>query len=184
MKTYIAETYLSKTASPIHRGDIMGTVGKKIAGDVGKTIGLLNKALADEWLAVYQYWVGAKVIEGPMRDAAEAELKEHAEDELKHANMLADRIIQLGGVPLMSPDEIKAASGCGYAAPKDHHVLMILEQNIKGEQCAIATYNKMLKEIGFQNDPITCNMVRKVMEDEVEHEHDLQDLQRDIQLIK
>lgn len=162
----------------------MGTVGKKIAGDVGKTIEFLNKAMADEWLAVYQYWVGAKVVEGPMRPEVEGELNEHAKEELEHANMLADRIIQLGGTPLLSPDAIKAASGCGYEAPSDPHVLKILAQNIKGEQCAIAVYNKMLKDIGYQNDPITCNMIRKIMEDEVEHEHDLQGLQRDIELIK
>ena len=33
-------------------------------------------------------------------------------------------------------------------------------------------------------DPITFNMVRKIMEDEVEHEHDLQDLEEDIKLGK
>jgi len=36
----------------------MGTVGIKIVGmDVKELIKRLNKALADEWLAYYQYWV-------------------------------------------------------------------------------------------------------------------------------
>jgi len=40
----------------------MGTKGREIVGmDIDKLIELLNKALADEWLAYYQYWVGAKV---------------------------------------------------------------------------------------------------------------------------
>ena len=43
----------------------MGTKGKEIVNlDVNNLIGLLNKALADEWLAYYQYWVGAKVVRG------------------------------------------------------------------------------------------------------------------------
>ena len=46
----------------------MGTKGKAIVGvDVNKLLTQLNKALADEWLAYYQYWVGAKVAVGRMR---------------------------------------------------------------------------------------------------------------------
>ncbi len=163
----------------------MGTKGIEIVGmDVKELIGMLNKALADEWLAVYQYWVGAKVIKGPMRGAVEAELKEHSEEELKHANMLADRIIQLGGTPLLSPQELMKESGCGYDAPKDPNVTEILKQNIKGEQCAIVTYKKMLDRLKTGDDQITFNMIRKIMEDEVEHEEDLQNLEEDIKLMK
>ena len=47
----------------------MGTKGRALVGkDVDKLIEMLNKALADEWLAYYQYWVGAKVVKGPMRE--------------------------------------------------------------------------------------------------------------------
>jgi len=39
----------------------MGTKGREIVGlDVDKLIELLNKALADEWLAYYQYWIGGE----------------------------------------------------------------------------------------------------------------------------
>ena len=55
----------------------MGTKGTQIVGvNVKELIEMLNKAMADEWLAVYQYWAGAKVLKGPMREAVEAELKE------------------------------------------------------------------------------------------------------------
>ena len=35
--------------------------------DVESLIAQLNAALAEEWLAYYQYWVGALVVEGAMR---------------------------------------------------------------------------------------------------------------------
>ena len=35
--------------------------------DVESLISQLNAALAEEWLAYYQYWVGALVVEGAMR---------------------------------------------------------------------------------------------------------------------
>ena len=83
----------------------MGTVGKKIVGlDTKKLVEEMNKALADEWLAYYQYWVGSKVLVGPMRGAVEAELVEHANEELKHAEMLVERIIQLDGTPIIKPE--------------------------------------------------------------------------------
>ncbi len=58
----------------------MGTYGRKIIKDldINEIIKLLNKALADEWLAYYQYWIGAQVIEGPMSSAVIVELMEHA----------------------------------------------------------------------------------------------------------
>lgn len=61
--------------------------------DVEKLIEMLNAALCEEWLAYYQYWVGARIMEGPMRIPIEAELLEHANEELKHAEMLIERII-------------------------------------------------------------------------------------------
>ena len=163
----------------------MGSIGTKIIGmDAGELIELLNKALADEWLATYQYWVGAKVIKGPLRSAAEAELLEHAQEEQKHANMLAKRIIELGGTPLLDPKEWIDRSNCGYEAPQDPHVLRVVEQNIAGERCAIMTYKKILDRLKDADDPITFNMIRKIMEDEVEHEDDLEALKEDIELMK
>jgi len=32
---------------------------------------------AEEWLAYHQYWLGAKVAKGPMKDAVAAELLQH-----------------------------------------------------------------------------------------------------------
>jgi len=159
----------------------MGTKGLSIVKmDVKELIEKLNEALADEWLAYYQYWVGSKVIRGVMKDAAVAELVEHATDELRHADMLADRITQLGGDPILNPKEWFDKSGCGYAAPTDPAILKILDQNVKGEQCAIDAYSK-LAEMTKDKDEITYQMVLEILKDEVEHEDDLQTLMEDIQ---
>jgi bacterioferritin len=63
----------------------MGQKGRSIVKmDVDKLINLLNTALSDECLAYYQYWLGAKVVKGPMKDAVIAELTLHATEELNH----------------------------------------------------------------------------------------------------
>jgi bacterioferritin len=143
----------------------------------------LNKALADEWLAYYQYWVGSKVIAGPMKGEVETELIEHANDELRHADMLAERIIQLDGTPVLNPKEWYEKTNCGYAPPKDPYVMEIINQNIDAERCAIDVYNDMMK-ITRETDPITYQMAYEILKDELDHEQDLEDLKDDIEKIK
>lgn len=161
----------------------MGTRGREIVGmDVNELITLLNKAYADEWLAYYQYWLGAKVAKGPMKEAVIAELTQHAADELRHADMLTLRIIQLGGEPVPDPRDWFKVSNCGYDAPNDPYVRKLLEQNIHGEQCAISTYKALLEKT-LNKDPVTYNMVVQILQDEVEHEEDLQALLEDLDLM-
>ncbi|WP_319540165.1 ferritin-like domain-containing protein [uncultured Methanospirillum sp.] len=161
----------------------MGTKGRMIVGmDVDELIGLLNKALSDEWLAYYQYWIGAKVVKGPTKDAVMAELVQHATEELGHADMIALRIMQLGGTPVLEPKEWYNLTNCGYDVPSDPFVRAILEQNIKGERCAIETYNRLMAVVK-DKDPITYNMVLTIISQEVEHEEDLQGLLEDLEVI-
>jgi bacterioferritin len=161
----------------------MGTKGREIVGSqINRVLELLNKAYADEWLAYYQYWLGAKVVAGPMKDAVIAELVQHAADELRHADMVSLRIIQLGGAPLTHPKHWYEWTNCGYDAPDDPFVQKILEQNIKGEQCAISVYHKMIEEIGLK-DPVTYNMAIQILQDEVNHEEELQALLEDLDVI-
>ena len=158
----------------------MGTKGREIVGKhADRLIELLNKAFADEWLAYYQYWIGAKVVSGPMKDAVIAELMQHAADELRHADMVSTRIIQLGGTPVTSPKKWFDLANCAYEEPSDPFVRKILEQNIAGEQCAIGVYNAMLEETSGK-DPVTCNLATQILQDEVTHEEDLQALQEDL----
>lgn len=161
----------------------MGTKGRSILGmDVDEVLTLLIKAISDEWLAYYQYWVGSKVIKGPTKDAVIAELIQHAADEQRHAEMLATRIVQLGGTPPLKPEQWYDLTNCGYDAPEDPFVRPVLEQNIKGEQCAITTYNALLDKVRGK-DEITYNIVLQILGDEVEHEEDLQALLEDLEVI-
>ncbi len=162
----------------------MGTKGIEIVdADVDDIITLLNKALADEWLAYYQYWIGSKVAKGPMRGALVAELIEHADDELRHADMLVERITQLGGTPLLAPEAWYEFTNCGYEAPTHPHVMALLDQNIQGEQCAIEVYRD-LAEKTRESDSLTYEIVLEILGDEVEHEEDLQALVEDIELMR
>ena len=161
----------------------MGTKGREIVDmDIKQLVKLLNKAFSDEWLAYYQYWIGAKVVKGPMKEAVIAELTQHAADELRHADMVAMRIIQLGGTPVTKPEEWYKHTNCGYEAPDDPVVRKVLEQNIAGEQCAITVYKKLVN-LTMGKDPVTYNIVLQILQDEVEHEEDLQAEMEDLETL-
>ena len=161
----------------------MGTKGREIVGkSLPEVIHLLEKAFADEWLAYYQYWLGAKLAKGPMKEAVMAELTQHAADELRHSDLVAQRLIQLGATPAVSPSDWFKLANCAYDPPVDPHVSKLLEQNIRGEQCAIAVYQRMI-EITRDKDPVTYNLAVQILQDEVMHEEDLEALKEDIELM-
>lgn len=157
----------------------MGMKGREIvekAGlDADKLIKLLNKAYSDEWFAYYQYWVGAKVAEGVLSGALVVEMLEHAKEELHHADRLADRICQLGGTPVLSPEEWYKETNCGYLVPANPEAAALLKQNLASERCAIDVYEKLLEFIDGK-DPVTEDIIHDILADEVDHENDLEDL--------
>jgi bacterioferritin len=151
--------------------------------DVEKLIKLLNVALAEEWLAYYQYWIGARLIEGPMRSEIEPELLEHADEELGHAVLVADRIIQLGGTPLIDPKEWFTHAQCKYEAPADAYIVTVLKQNLDSEKCAINRYQE-IAALTDGTDYATHEMAVSILKDELEHERDLHDYLIDLKVMK
>jgi bacterioferritin len=111
-----------------------------------------------------------------------AELKIHATEELAHAVLIANRIIQLGGTPVLTPEGWAKESPCKYDAPADPYVAVLLDQNIEGEQCAISAY-KGLMDYTKDIDMVTYNMALNILEQEIEHEEDLQSLHHDLDLM-
>lgn len=162
----------------------MGKKGIEILKlDVDKLIQLLNEALAEEWLAYYQYWIGARLMEGPMRSEVEPELLVHATEELGHAELVVNRIIQLGGTPIMNPNMWAKFARCQYEEPNDPYIEAILQQNLVGERCAIQRYEEIA---AFTNgiDHVTHSMAVQILNDELEHEQDIEDWITDIERLK
>lgn len=149
---------------------------KRAGLDVEALVKLLNKAYSDEWLAYYQYWVGAQIVVGPLSNTLREEFEEHADEELLHARKLANRISELGGKPALSPDDWYNNSTCGYLIPSDAKSCALLKQNLRSERCAIEVYSKILMLVKGK-DLLTSKIIREILADEVEHENDLEGLE-------
>ncbi len=152
----------------------MGKKGVEIVDlDVEKLIETLNQALSEEWLAYYQYWIGARIMSGPMRANVEKELYEHADEELHHAELLATRITELDGTPVLSPEDWPILSKCKYEAPVDSYVESILKQNLSSERCAIQRYESLAK-LTDGKDFTTFSIATQILAEELEHENDIE----------
>ncbi len=130
-------------------------------------IELLNQAFADEWLSYYCFWIGAKVMVGPMRDEIAKEIAEMATEELRHAGILVDKIIELGGTPILAPKDWHKIANCGYEEPADFSVKAILFQGIKRKQSAVDAYKKLVSfmksKTSFEHETIA-----NILEEEIE----------------
>ena len=136
-----------------------------------KVISMLNGAYASEWLAYYQYWLGATLLgSGKLHDC----LMEHARDELKHAKKLAARIIELGGIPIHNPNMWTDRSPCKYLTPtKDSSQL--IKTNIVGEDCAIKVYTDLMAATK-DSDSVTYALAKSIVFEEIEHKEELEAL--------
>ncbi len=144
---------------------------------------ILNEAYAEEWLAYYQYWLGAQLAEGFMRPEVAAEFEEHAKEEHEHMEKIAARIIELGGTPLLDPKDWEKHAKCKYAAPKDPCAVKLLQDNISAERCAIKRYQD-LADMTFGKDHKTYSIAVEILNEEIEHEHDLEDFMNDLDMMK
>lgn len=152
----------------------MGRKSKEIVkANLQDVIADLNKAYADEWLAHYQYWLTAQWIRGMDGDTLRDILVQQSNDELGHAERIANRIIQLDGTPTMNPGKLLENSGCGYKEPPNDstNLKQVIQDVLDAEACAIETYSKLAEKYRM-TDVVTHELFEDLLEDEVEDEEE------------
>jgi len=156
----------------------MGKTSTEIADlDVDSLVKELNRALADEWLAIYQYWYGSLAPEQTMSPIVMDAIKEALEDEKEHAEELAERILQLEALPIRNPSEWGKLAHCKYLEPPEDltDLKKFLEDAVEGERCAMNAYNA-IANMTFGKDHITYQLITHILSEEAEHEEMFQDL--------
>ncbi len=100
----------------------------------------------------------------------------HAQEEQAHADLIAERIVQLGGEPDFSPDGLVSRSHADYVPCEDLQEMII--ENLVAERIAIDVYREFIQYIG-DKDPTTKRMLESILATEEEHADELADwLQR------
>jgi bacterioferritin len=150
-----------------------GAVTPDYEGDVATSVKLLNDALATELVCVLRYRFHAVTAQGIDSEAIKAEFAEHAKDEQQHAEMIAERINQLGGSPNYNPEGLHLRSATQYV--EGHSLKEMIQENLVAERIAIETYREMVRYFA-NHDPTTRAMMETILAKEEEHANDMQDL--------
>jgi bacterioferritin len=150
-----------------------GPVTRSYQGDVKRTVEILNEALATEIVCVLRYMHHYFMATGVHGTAAREEFKEHADAEREHADMLAERIQQLGGKPDFNPKSLLERSASQYIEGED--LADMIREDLVAERMVIEIYQQMIRYFGT-NDPTTRTLLEKLLTDEEEHAADLTDL--------
>jgi bacterioferritin len=156
----------------------MGKTGRAVVDlDVGALIGELKKAYLDELLASHSYWITAIVAEGWGGEELAEHFAKEAEEELGHAAKLANRILELGGDPVVHPGEWERGANAPFVSPRKDWADAdgMVQDQITAEAGAIQAYNRLAK-MTFGKDPVTYQLATELLADEVRHEEFLESL--------
>ena len=150
-----------------------GNVTESYAGDVNKTIEILQSVLATEIVCVLRYTMHAISAAGISSEGPKNEFAEHAREEQQHMMKVAERINQLGGRPNFNPEGMLTRSASQYAEGKN--LVDMIRENLIAERIAVDHYRELIRWFG-DDDPATRVMLEEILENEEEHVNDMHDL--------
>src|SRR2546428_4172437 len=160
------ETLRKRARENIQLGPITDTYG----ADRERVISTLNGVLATELVCVLRYKRHYFTAQGINAGPVAQEFLEHANEEQQHADMVAARIVQLGGDPDFSPEGLASRSHSEYDASTD--LLAMVREDLVAERVAIASYQEIVRWLG-NDDPTTRRVIETILGVEEEHAEDL-----------
>jgi bacterioferritin len=153
----------------IEQGPVTG--GYK--ADLPRVIEVLNEALATELVCVLRYKRHYFTADGIHAKGVAQEFLEHANEEQQHADWIAQRIVQLGGSPNLSPEGLATRSHSEY--DEKTSLLDMIREDLIAERIAIQSYAEIARWLG-DDDSTTRMLMESILKMEEEHADDLRSL--------
>ena len=134
-------------------------------------IDAMNEALSEELASIIQY-IWHHIQARGMHSAAISErFKAISMVEMKHAEMIAERIDLLGGRPTIAVDKITAGS--------HGDVTRMLRDNAKAEEAVVDAYRDLVAMAIEADDPVSRVLLEDILGDTEDHAHELRKLLAD-----
>ncbi len=124
-----------------------------------KVIAELNKALREELTAINQYFLHAEMCENWGYDRLSDFIKKQSIGEMKHAEVLIERILFLDGSPSMMPLELKVGGT----------VKGMIESDLELELSAVKQYNDAIAIATKEGDNGSRDLLVALLKDEEDH---------------
>jgi len=156
-----------------------GAVTAGYRADRQQVLATLNHALATELVCMLRYRRHYFMASGIHAHATGAEFLVHSNQEQGHADLLAERIVQLGGEPDFSPDTLLQRSHAEYV--EGGTLNEMIRENLVAERIAIDSYRHAIESLS-QDDPTTRRLLESILAVEEEHADELADLLNQVEV--
>lgn len=150
-----------------------GAVTAGYQADRATVLKLLNDALATEIVCTLRYRRHYFMAKGIHSKSIADEFLAHSNEEQGHADMLAERIVQLGGEPNFSPDGLLSRSHAEYV--EGASLVDMIKEDLIAERIAIDSYREIVNFLG-DKDPTSRRIMETILAVEEEHADDMADL--------
>ncbi len=150
-----------------------GAITDGYKADRKRVIELLNEALATELVCTLRYKRHYYAAKGIHSESVKQEFLEHARQEQEHADWIAERIDQLGGVPDFNPEGLSGRSHSEYVEGDD--LTSMIREDLVAEPIAVESYSEIIRWLG-EDDPTTRKLMEEILKVEEEHANDMVDL--------
>lgn len=150
-----------------------GAVTSGYKADRETVIRILNEVLATELVCILRYKRHYYMASGIHSQAVAEEFLENANEEQGHADLAAERIVQLGGAPNFDPAGLATRSHSEYA--EGSSLLEMIREDLVAERIAVESYTEIIRYLG-DDDPTTRTMMEKIMSNEEEHAEEMKTL--------
>lgn len=134
---------------------------------------ILNEALAAEIVCMLRYTRHQHTARGLQAQSVVRTFAEHAAEEARHADLIAERIMQLGGKPDYSPATLALRSHSEHVEGTD--LADMIKEDLVAERNAVESYGEFTRSLGT-DDPTTRRLMETILENEEEHANDLASL--------
>ena len=168
MGQFVSDIQDIRKRARAHMAEGAITAGYK--ADRAQVIKVLNEVLATEIVCTLRYRRHYYMVDGLNSEAVKQEFLEHANDEQGHADMVAERITQLGGEPDFNPKTLATRSHAEYV--EGNTLRSMVEEDLVAERIAVETYTEIARWLGT-DDPTSRRVVETILQKEEEHAEDM-----------
>jgi bacterioferritin len=163
------------TDEAIRQAIEQGPITKEYRADIPSLLQELNRLRATELASFLQYKQHAFMAVSLLAPGLRDEFNAHAAVEMQHADRLAERIQQLGGVPIYRPSEIASQADEAGVQPEQGPTLShMVTEDLMLERQQIVAYTALIRKIEDQ-DITTRRLLINILEETERHASELAD---------
>lgn len=163
------------TEEQIRNAIDQGAITKQYLAQPEYVVSSLNRLRSTEITSYLQYKQHGYMAVSLLSPGLKSEFEAHAAQELAHADRLATRIQQLGGVPIFNLQELAGkAAGIGVHPEQGTTLTEMVIENLLLERRQVEAYTALIRELG-DKDLITRELLLEILTETEAHASELAD---------